>query len=62
MSVIRILHPLEIREYETPPLFDSFNRKKFLTLPAVISAAELAHFGILGGQGLKTVDKAVMKF
>ena len=25
MSVIRILHPLEIREYETPPLFDSFN-------------------------------------
>ena len=36
MSVIRILHPLEIREYETPPLFDSFNRKKFLTLPAAL--------------------------
>ena len=36
MSVIRILHPLEIREYETPPLFDSFNRKKFLTLPTAL--------------------------
>ncbi len=38
MSVIRILHPLEIREYETPPLFDSFNRKKFLTLPAALTS------------------------
>ncbi|MEJ7861715.1 MAG: DUF4158 domain-containing protein [Pyrinomonadaceae bacterium] len=38
MSVIRILHPLEIREYETPPLFDSFDRKKFLTLPAALTS------------------------
>ena len=37
MSVIRILHPLEIREYETPPFFDSFNRKKFLTLLAALT-------------------------
>ena len=33
MSVIRILHPIEIKEYDSPPLFDSFGRKKFLTLP-----------------------------
>ena len=33
MSVIRILHPIEIREYESPPLLDSFGRKKFLVLP-----------------------------
>jgi hypothetical protein len=38
VSVIRILHPLEIREYETPPLFDSFNRKKFLILPAALTS------------------------
>ena len=37
MSVIRILHPLEIREYEMPPLFDSFDRKKFLILPAALA-------------------------
>lgn len=36
MSVIRILHPIEIREYESPPLFDSFGRKKFLFLPTAL--------------------------
>ncbi len=33
MSNIKILTPTEIRNYETPPNFDSFQRKKFFTLP-----------------------------
>lgn len=33
MSNIKILTPTEIRNYEMPPKFDSFQRKKFFTLP-----------------------------
>lgn len=33
MSAIQILTPTEIRNYEMPPIFDSFQRKKFFTLP-----------------------------
>lgn len=33
MSTIRILTPTEIRNYESPPRFDSFSRKKFFALP-----------------------------
>ena len=33
MSNIKILTPTEIRNYETPPNFDSFQRKVFFTLP-----------------------------
>ena len=33
MSTIQILTPTEIRNYELPPRFDSFNRKKFFALP-----------------------------
>lgn len=33
MSNIKILTPTEIRNYESPPTFDSFQRKKFFTLP-----------------------------
>jgi hypothetical protein len=34
MSTIQILTAAEIRNYESPPHFDSFQRKKFFTLPA----------------------------
>ena len=33
MSNVKILTPTEIRNYEMPPTFDSFQRKKFFTLP-----------------------------
>ena len=33
MSTIQILTPTEIRNYELPPRFDSFSRKKFFALP-----------------------------
>ncbi len=33
MSTVQILTPTEIRNYESPPRFDSFNRKKFFALP-----------------------------
>ncbi len=33
MSTIQILTPTEIRNYESPPRFDSFTRKKFFALP-----------------------------
>lgn len=33
MSTIQILTPTEIRNYESPPRFDSFSRKKFFALP-----------------------------
>ena len=33
MSTVQILTPTEIRNYESPPRFDSFNRKRFFTLP-----------------------------
>ncbi len=33
MSNIKILTPTEIKNYETPPQFDSFQRKKLVTLP-----------------------------
>lgn len=33
MSAIQTLTPTEIRNYESPPNFDSFSRKKFFTLP-----------------------------
>jgi TnpA family transposase len=33
MSTVQILTPPEIRNYESPPRFDSFNRKKFFALP-----------------------------
>lgn len=34
MSTIQILTPTEIRNYESPPRFDSFSRKKFFVLPS----------------------------
>lgn len=34
MSIIQILTPTEIRNYESPPRFDSFSRKKFFALPS----------------------------
>ena len=37
MSTIQILTPTEIRNYEMPPNFDSFARKKFFTLPFSLS-------------------------
>ena len=33
MSTVQILTPTEIRNYESPPRFDSFTRKKFFVLP-----------------------------
>ncbi len=33
MSTTQILTPTEIRNYESPPRFDSFSRKKFFALP-----------------------------
>ena len=33
MSTIQILTPTEIRNYQLPPRFDSFSRKKFFALP-----------------------------
>jgi hypothetical protein len=33
MSTIQILTPTDIRNYQSPPRFDSFQRKKFFALP-----------------------------
>lgn len=39
MSTIRILTPTEIRNYESPPRFDSFSRKKYFALPISLMKA-----------------------
>src|SRR5262245_52422932 len=41
MPILKIFNPLEIEAFESPPLFNSLERKKFFTLPTQLQ--QLSH-------------------